>query len=82
MFFSTKLSIINIQEIFDEPDSFRLLASSLCKNIVGHDVVKAGIFLSLLGGVETMDDNGLEAIRSNINVLLVGVSFCLSLSST
>jgi DNA helicase MCM8 len=56
---------------------FDLLVRSLCPTIIGHDSVKAGILLGLLGGTPT-SSAGVEAvkcglsIRSNIHVLIVG----------
>ena len=55
---------------------FDLLVRSLCPNIIGNDLVKAGIILCLLGGTPP-DVSGLEArsgmtIRSNSHLLCVG----------
>ena len=55
---------------------FDLLVRSLCPNIIGHDLVKAGIILCLLGGTPP-EVSGLEArsgmtIRSNSHMLIVG----------
>ncbi|KAL9191468.1 hypothetical protein ACHAXT_001174 [Thalassiosira profunda] len=55
---------------------FDLLVRSLCPNIIGNDLVKAGIVLCLLGGTAP-EVSGLEAqsgmtIRSNSHMLVVG----------
>ena len=56
---------------------FDLLVRSLCPSIIGHDMVKAGILLGLLGGTPP-SSSGLEdvrsgvSIRSNIHCLIVG----------
>ena len=56
---------------------FDLLVRSLCPSIIGHECVKAGILLSLLGGTPA-SSSGLEdvkcglSIRSNIHCLIVG----------
>ncbi len=56
---------------------FDLLVRSLCPSIIGHECVKAGILLSLLGGTPA-SSSGLEdvkcglTIRSNIHCLIVG----------
>eukprot|EP00986_Skeletonema_menzelii_P008273 scaffold3437_cov145-Skeletonema_menzelii.AAC.5 len=55
---------------------FDLLVRSLCPNIIGNDLVKAGIILCLLGGTPP-EVSGLEArsgmtIRSNSHLLIVG----------
>ncbi|XP_075973567.1 minichromosome maintenance 8 factor recombination-defective [Anticarsia gemmatalis] len=56
-----------IQEIHASEDVFRLLVHSLCPTIFGHEAVKAGLILGLIGGTE--HDNG---PRSNPHVLVVG----------
>ncbi|XP_028156203.1 DNA helicase MCM8 isoform X2 [Ostrinia furnacalis] len=56
-----------IQEIHASEDVFRLLVHSLCPTIFGHEAVKAGLILGLIGGTEI--DNG---TRSNPHVLVVG----------
>jgi DNA helicase MCM8 len=56
---------------------FDLLVRSLCPGIIGHDCVKAGLLLALLGGTPP-SSSGLEdvksglTIRSNIHCLIVG----------
>jgi len=53
---------------------FDLLVRSICPAIIGHDMVKAGILLALLGGTPTHGSSGRygNQIRSNIHVLIVG----------
>ena len=70
---------------------FDLLVRSLCPSIIGHDMVKAGILLGLLGGTPP-SSSGLEdvrsgvSIRSNIHCLIVGDpgmgKSCLLLATT
>ncbi|KAJ3113697.1 DNA replication licensing factor mcm8 [Phlyctochytrium bullatum] len=52
---------------------FRHLVNSLCPTIFGHEIVKAGLLLSLLGGKnrDAMDKHNLS-IRSNAHILIVG----------
>eukprot|EP00978_Attheya_sp_CCMP212_P039824 scaffold210971_cov61-Attheya_sp.AAC.3 len=56
---------------------FDLLVRSICPSIIGHDMVKAGILLALLGGtppaveVKTKKSNQFS-IRTNSHVLIVG----------
>ncbi|RVE46463.1 hypothetical protein evm_008873 [Chilo suppressalis] len=56
-----------IQEIHASENVFRLLVHSLCPTIFGHEAVKAGLILGLVGGTEL--ENG---PRSNPHVLIVG----------
>ncbi|XP_071561554.1 DNA helicase MCM8-like [Temnothorax nylanderi] len=66
---STKISLkdLDIQDIYKEPNLFALLVHSLCPNIYGHEIVKAGLVLSLFGG------NPKHAqLRDDIHILLVG----------
>ncbi|CAG9796545.1 unnamed protein product [Diatraea saccharalis] len=56
-----------IQEIHASDDVFRLLVHSLCPTIFGHEAVKAGLILGLIGGTEL--ENG---PRSNPHILIVG----------
>jgi len=56
---------------------FDLLVRSLCPSIIGHDMVKAGILLALLGGTPPSsaglaDMRSGIMIRSNIHCLIVG----------
>ncbi|GMH57282.1 hypothetical protein TrRE_jg11102, partial [Triparma retinervis] len=53
---------------------FDLLVASLAPNIYGHEVIKAGLILTLLGGSET-DDGGVlsgQSTRYNPHMLIVG----------
>jgi DNA helicase MCM8 len=53
---------------------FDLLVRSLCPSIIGHNQVKAGLLLCLLGGTppsSQSNDKG-NAIRSNSHILIVG----------
>ncbi|KAJ3299798.1 DNA replication licensing factor mcm8 [Borealophlyctis nickersoniae] len=70
--FSTK-ELYGIREIHESPDVFRLLVNSLCPAIFGHDMVKAGLLLTLLGGRRRGDEEMNEVnIRSDPHVLVVG----------
>ncbi|XP_071858421.1 DNA helicase MCM8 isoform X1 [Bombus fervidus] len=56
-----------IKEVYNTPNIFPLLVHSLCPSIYGHEIVKAGLMLSLFGGnVENSES------RENIHVLVVG----------
>ena len=58
---------------------FDLLVRSICPAIIGHDMVKAGILLALLGGTpdaSTWEGRYGNQIRSNIHILIVGGTKC------
>lgn len=41
-----------VRDIALDPDPFALVVASLCTSIVGHELVKAGLVLALLGGAQ------------------------------
>ncbi|KAJ3649280.1 hypothetical protein Zmor_021032 [Zophobas morio] len=55
-----------IQKIHAEPNLFRFLVHSLCPNIYGHELVKAGLLLALFGGTKS------DRQRAESHVLMVG----------
>ncbi|KAL8527636.1 hypothetical protein ACS0TY_005476 [Phlomoides rotata] len=54
-------------------DVFRQILQSICPSIYGHELVKAGITLALVGGVRkhSMDQNKVP-VRGDIHVIVVG----------
>ncbi|GFE53914.1 DNA replication licensing factor [Babesia ovis] len=79
---STKLS----NEITDEDrnkfkqlaqsgDCLNILTRSMAPSICGHEIVKRGLLLSLVGGPES-DESSDHRIRGDIHVLLVGDPGC------
>lgn len=56
-----------MQEIHASEDVFRLLVHSLCPAIFGHEAVKAGLLLGLMGGTELE-----HGARASPHVLVVG----------
>ena len=52
--------------IASQPHLFDLLVHSLCPQIYGQELAKAGILLCLLGGV------AMDTRRGNVHVLMVG----------
>ena len=63
-----------INAIASEPNLFKVLVNSLCPKILGQEIVKAGLILSLFGGT-VQDDNKLRnaiSVRGDTHVLVVG----------
>lgn len=65
----------NIRAIAERPDVFELLARSFAPAICGHNKVKEGLLLQMIGGTEKNLKNGTH-LRGDINVLLVGDPSC------
>ncbi|KAJ9464653.1 putative DNA helicase MCM8 [Diplonema papillatum] len=58
-----------IRAIAARPDAFALLVHSRCPIIVGHDLVKAGMLLTLFGGTPRSPESGQ---RGDTHMLVVG----------
>ncbi|KAK9310540.1 hypothetical protein QLX08_000121 [Tetragonisca angustula] len=56
-----------IKEVYNTPNIFSLLVHSLCPSIYGHEIIKAGLILSLFGGSIECSES-----RENIHILIVG----------
>jgi DNA helicase MCM8 len=64
-----------IRDIASSPNLFELLVSSVCPSIFGHEVVKAGLLLGMVGGRPRVGEPGERTSvgkRSDIHVLVVG----------
>lgn len=57
-----------IQKLHSNPYLFEVMVSSLCPGIYGHEMVKAGFLLSLLGGSNCSTNQ----TRGDIHILVIG----------
>eukprot|EP00741_Cyanophora_paradoxa_P014169 tig00020746_g13673.t1 len=65
--------IVWIRRIAAHPKCFELVSRSLCPQIIGHETVKAGLVLGLMGGVPKFANSSSKlALRGSSHVLLVG----------
>lgn len=67
--------VTNIRKIGQREDTFKLLARSFAPAICGHQQVKEGLLLQMVGGTEKNLSNGTH-LRGDINVLMVGDPSC------
>eukprot|EP00916_Digyalum_oweni_P024698 GHVL01040837.1.p1 GENE.GHVL01040837.1~~GHVL01040837.1.p1 ORF type:complete len:668 (+),score=140.63 GHVL01040837.1:417-2420(+) len=71
----TPEDIRNIKMIAESPGTFDLLSSSFAPSVCGHEYVKRGLLLLLLGGSEKNLTNGTH-IRGDVHILLIGDPSC------
>jgi DNA replication licensing factor MCM6 len=60
-----------LEEMSRDPDLYRKMVRSIAPTVYGHDEVKRGILLMLLGGVPKVTPDG-GRLRGDINVCIVG----------
>lgn len=60
-----------ILEMKDDPQLYDKLIRSICPTVWGHDDIKRGVLLMLLGGVHKTTEEGIN-LRGDINVCIVG----------
>lgn len=64
-----------VKKIHAEKNLFRLIVASLCPNIYGHELIKAGLVLGLFGGRDKTQKEGKKDefhVRENSHILIVG----------
>ena len=67
----TAAEIADLKDMVHMPNIYARLVDSLAPMVYGHEVVKKGLLLQLMGGVQKMTPEGM-ALRGDINVCIVG----------
>lgn len=67
----TQQEIDELKVMIKTPDIYQRLVSSIAPTVYGHEIVKKGILLQLLGGVHKQTQEGIH-LRGDINVCIVG----------
>jgi DNA replication licensing factor MCM6 len=60
-----------LREVSESPNVFSLLASAIAPRVSGHEDIKKGILLMLMGGVQKQTPEGVK-LRGDINTCIVG----------
>ena len=60
-----------LREISESPNVFSLLAGAIAPQVSGHEDIKKGILLMLMGGVQKQTPEGVK-LRGDINTCIVG----------
>ncbi|BEJ12361.1 hypothetical protein CspHIS471_0208210 [Cutaneotrichosporon sp. HIS471] len=60
-----------LTEMRQRPDIYQALVKSIAPTVYGHDIVKRGLLLQLMGGVHKQTSEGIN-LRGDINVCIVG----------
>ncbi|KAF2273532.1 MCM-domain-containing protein [Westerdykella ornata] len=67
----TQAEIADLREMVHKPNIFMRLVDSIAPMVYGHQVIKKGLLLQLMGGVSKETPEGM-ALRGDINICIVG----------
>lgn len=67
----TEVEISRLKEMIEDDHVYNKLINSIAPNILGHETIKKGILLQLLGGVHKKTIDGIN-LRGDINICIVG----------
>jgi DNA replication licensing factor MCM6 len=62
----------DILAMIDSKTNYQDLISSIAPSVFGHEAIKEGLLLQLLGGVHKTTPEGTNELRGDINVCIVG----------
>ena len=71
----TPTEVDELRDMVSDRNVYSKLVQSICPTVYGHEVVKKGILLQLLGGVHKRTVEGIN-LRGDINVCIVGDPSC------
>jgi DNA replication licensing factor MCM6 len=71
----TPYEVNDLRDMVSDRNVYSKLVQSICPTVYGHEVVKKGILLQLLGGVHKKTVEGIN-LRGDINVCVVGDPSC------
>lgn len=68
-----KIDYPMVYRVATTPNPFKLLVNSICPSIYGHEIVKAGLILTLLGGCpKYVEEKNKISVRGDPHMLIVG----------
>lgn len=67
----TQAEIDELKEMVSDDRRYQKIVSSVAPTVYGHDIVKRGILLQLMGGVHKVTPEGIN-LRGDINICIVG----------
>ncbi|KAF2240045.1 MCM-domain-containing protein [Viridothelium virens] len=67
----SQAEIEDLRQMVHKPNIFMRLVDSLAPTVYGHQVIKKGLLLQLMGGVSKTTPEGM-ALRGDINICIVG----------
>ncbi|TFK43789.1 MCM2/3/5 family-domain-containing protein [Crucibulum laeve] len=67
----TDPEFIELKAMIDSPNVYDRLIKSIAPTVYGHDIVKKGLLLQLMGGVHKQTPEGMH-LRGDINICIVG----------
>lgn len=71
----TQSEVVELRNMVSDTNVYSNLVESICPSVFGHEVIKKGILLQLLGGVHKKTVEGIN-LRGDINVCIVGDPSC------